>query len=120
MNPVKHRQVTGASNRLILSNLKKLSNSGIPIIIRLPLIPGVNLDQDNIIRTAEFISKLNNITEVNLMPFHQLGKDKYYRLSREYSLKNLKALDSNAKGVDKIRDIKTTLESYGLHVTIGG
>ena len=31
-----------------------------------------------------------------------------------------KALDSNAEGVDKIRMIKRTLESYGLNVTVGG
>jgi len=120
MDPVKHKQMTGASNRLILSNLKRLSRSGVPLIIRLPLIPGFNLDRDNIKQTGEFISKLKNVTEVNLMPFHQLGKDKYHRLGREYTLKDLKALESNAKGAAKVQAIKSALEAYGLKVTVGG
>lgn len=119
MDPVKHIQRTGASNELILSNLKKLSKTGIPIIIRLPLISQFNLDPDNVAQTARFVSSLENVREVNLMLFHQLGKDKYRRLSSEYSLKHLKALDSDAEGVDRIRVIKSTLESYGLNITIG-
>lgn len=120
MNPVKHKQLTGVSNRLILSNLKKLSNYGIPIVIRLPLIPGCNLDNQNIHDTARYVSKLNNVKEVNLLPFHQLGKDKYFRLSRKYSLKHLKDLASHDKGRDEIRSIRGVFKSYGLHVTIGG
>jgi pyruvate formate lyase activating enzyme len=120
MDPAKHKQMTGVSNRLILSNLKKLSQSGVPLVIRLPLIPEFNLDRDNTTKTAEFVSKLANITEVNLMPFHQMGKDKYYRLCRDYSLQNLKALDSDAEGMVMVRDLKSTLEAYGLRVTVGG
>ena len=119
MDPVKHKQGTGVSNELILSNLTKLSKSGVPIVIRLPLIPQYNLDEDNVTQTARFVSTLENVIEVNLLPFHQLGKDKYRRLSRDYSLKYLKALDSDTKGTDRIRVIKSTLESYGLNVTIG-
>jgi pyruvate formate lyase activating enzyme len=120
MDPAKHKQRTGISNKLILSNLKKLSKSGVPIIVRLPLIPYFNLNQDNVMRTARFISCLENVREVNLMPFHQLGKDKYYRLCREYSLKDLTGLGLDAESMDKIRLIKNVLESYGLNVTVGG
>ena len=89
-----------------------------PIVIR--LIPQFNLDQDNITETAKFILGLDNVVKIRLMPFHQLDKDKYYRLSREYSLKHLKALDSDAEGADKIKVIRSALESYGLNVTVGG
>ncbi len=119
MDPIKHKQWTGVSNKLIQSNLKKLSKSQVPIIIRLPLIPQFNLDEDNITQTARFASSLENVREVNLMPFHQLGKDKYFRLSREYSLKNMKDLRSDTRGTDKIRVIKRLFESYGLNVTVG-
>ncbi len=120
MDSVKHKQMTGVSNKLILSNLEELSKSGVPLVIRLPLIPGFNLDHDNVIKTAELILSLDNITEVNLMPFHQLGKDKYYRLCRDYSLQNLQALDSDAEGMAIVRDIKSTLEADDLRVTVGG
>lgn len=120
MDPVKHKQLTGASNRLVLSNLKRLAKSGVPLVIRLPLIPDFNLDRDNIEQTGEFISKLKNVTEVNLMPFHQLGRDKYQRLGRDYSLKDLKALESDAEGTAEVTAIKSALEGYGLKVTVGG
>jgi pyruvate formate lyase activating enzyme len=119
MDPVKHKQMTGVSNRLVLSNLKKLSRSGIPIVIRLPLIPEFNLDEDNIEKIAEFLSTMDNVLEVNLMPFHQLGKDKYQRLCRQYPLKELKTLES-AAGMSRVKSIKNCLESHRLTVTIGG
>jgi len=120
MDPVKHKQMTGVSNRLILSNLKRLSKSGVPLVIRLPLIPQFNLDQGNTTKTAKFISNLENVIEVNMMLFHQLGKNKYNGLCREYLLKDLKALGSDAEGVGKIRVIKSAFEAYGLNVTLGG
>lgn len=119
MDPAKHKQATGASNRLIMSNLKKLAKSGVPIVIRLPLIPKFNLDKNNIIQLATFISSLQNVREVNLMPFHQLGKDKYYNLSKGYALTNLKALESDTEGMHRVMAIKSTLESFGLKTLIG-
>jgi pyruvate formate lyase activating enzyme len=119
VNPAKHVQGTGKSNRLILSNLKKLSDSGMPMIIRLPLIPKFNLEPDNILRTARLVSSLRNVIEVNLLPFHQLGKDKYLRLGKEYSLKDLQGLDLSHEGVAKIKKIQKLLESFGLNVKVG-
>ncbi|MBA7620862.1 hypothetical protein ES703_28217 [subsurface metagenome] len=49
-----------------------------------------------------------------------LGRNKYYMLCREYSLKDLKALDSDTESVDKIKATKSALQSYGLNVTVGG
>ncbi len=120
MDPTRHRQSTGVSNELILSNLIKLSKSGLPIVVRLPLIPQFCLDLDNMHETGKFISRLTNIVEVNLMPFHQLGKDKYRRLSLEYIHNNLCALDSSEEGRDIIREIVNILESYDLNVRVGG
>jgi len=120
MDPEKHRQATGADNKTILDNLTKLSQSGVPIIIRLPLISDFNLDPDNINQLGKFIAGLDNVSEVNLMPFHQLGKDKYQRLGRDYVLRDVKALESTPEGVAKIREVKQTLEGHGLKVTVGG
>ena len=71
-------------------------------------------------QTAEFISSLQNVREVNLMPFHQLGKDKYFNLSKVYSLTRLKALESNVKGTLEIIALKSTFESFGLNTVVGG
>lgn len=119
MDSEKHKQMTGMSNKLILSNLKKISQSGIPLIIRLPLIPDFNTDPDNIAKTAQFISELDNVVEVNLMPFHQLGKDKYQRLGLPYYLKELNPLESES-GLERVKAIKERFEKTGLKITVGG
>jgi pyruvate formate lyase activating enzyme len=119
MDPDLHKQWTGVPNQRILDNLRHLSKTGVPIIIRLPLIPEFNLDEDAMGEMAGFISGLENIREVNLLPFHQLGKDKYQRLSRDYSLKNEKDLCSFADGLDKVKRLGRILESYSLHVSMG-
>jgi pyruvate formate lyase activating enzyme len=120
MNSEKHKQHTGVPNQLILSNLKKLSTHGIPVMIRIPLIPGFNSDKDNMHKTAGFVLGLNNIMGINLLPFHQLGKDKYYRLSHDYMLEHLADMSSHKKGREEIESIRDIFESYGLCVTIGG
>ncbi len=73
-----HREYTGVSNRLILDNLKMLakdhSTSG-KLVLRMPLIKGVNDSEDIIRETAEFYKK-NSIKTVNLLPYHSLGVSK--------------------------------------------
>ena len=120
MDAAVHKEWTGVSNKRILDNLLKLSKQGVPIVIRLPLIPSVNLTEAHMIRTTEFISTLENVREVNLLPFHQLGKDKYYRLSIDYELKQAKDLYLDEENMAKVRFLKAKFESIGLRVTIGG
>ena len=115
-----HQEITGRPNEPILENLKKLSQDGTPIIIRLPLIPDHNLDDENIKATAEFISTLDNIEEVNLMPFHQFGKDKYERLCREYVIDDLIGMQVQDGGKEKLDELKRLFESYGFKVLVGG
>ncbi len=67
----RHRRYTGISNRLILENLKKLSLSGAPLAVRVPLIPGVN-DADNDLRAlADFCASLPGHHPLHLLPYHR-------------------------------------------------
>ena len=116
----KHEEGTGASNQLILSNLEKLAHRNVPIVIRLPLIPEFNLDLDYILDMGKFISNLPNVSRVDLMPFHHLGKEKYRRLSREYALEGLNALDSAPEANRTLKEITNILESHHLSVRVGG
>jgi pyruvate formate lyase activating enzyme len=87
MNSKKHRQVTGKPNGLILSNAKIVAASGVETLFRMPLIPGINDDIQNIKETAEFLHGLgNNKLRIELMPYHRLGKGKYESLDKEYRL----------------------------------
>ena len=88
MDPLRHKQYTGLSNELILSNLEKLDKLDIPIEIRMPIIPGLNDSADNLSAASQFLSKMQNIERIKLLPYHRLGEGKYGRLDMKYELSN--------------------------------
>ena len=88
MNNEKHIKYTGVENVLILENLKKLSQRGCNIYIRMPIIAGINDDDENIDTAIKFLSKIN-IIHVDLFPYHKMGMDKYRRLNMEYKLSGM-------------------------------
>ena len=70
MDDAVHTKTVGVSNRAILENLIKLARVHNNIIIRFPLVPGINDDQANISSMARFISSVG-IREVNILPYHR-------------------------------------------------
>ena len=82
MDDAGHRIYTGVSNRIILENLRRLSDSGRKIRVRIPLVPGVNDDAANIRRTAEFLKPLKNIERVSVLPYHKGGRAKAAGIGR--------------------------------------
>lgn len=84
-----HRRLTGVGNRLIMENITRtaqhVQEHGTPrFVLRLPVIPGLNTDPENMQRTADFIAGLPGRPEVNLLPYHQLGVTKYEMLDMVY------------------------------------
>ncbi len=114
MDEKKHRKFTGVSNKSILSNLEKLAKTN-RVIVRMPLIPQINDDEDNVRQTGEFLSKLGRIDAVNLLPYHRLGITKYTRLNRRYALE-----DITPPTPERINDILEALERFGLALNVGG
>lgn len=114
MDEAKHKRYTGVSNRAILDNLRVLAESGQNVNIRIPLIAGVNDDDENIDRTAEFLRSLRTITRISLLPYHGLAGDKYRRLDREKS-HGIFAPPSR----ERLEQIKAKLETSGFVVAIG-
>lgn len=78
-----HRDLTGVPNERILSNLSRLGDYGVPVEIRMPIIPGINDGRKEIEDTAQFLQDMRAITRVVLLPYHKLGEAKYARLDRE-------------------------------------
>lgn len=109
----KHRRYTGVSNTIVLQNAIRIDKKGIPMWIRIPVIHGYNDSEKDVKDFIHFISKLNNVMEVNLLPYHRLGEMKYEKLKRKYVLKDLEPLDSKV-----IRKIKERMELYDLKVRI--
>ena len=83
-----HKQYTGVGNEQILDNIRLLCELGADFFIRIPLIEGVNTDKTNIRQSVEFLSSLNWKTRtVNLLPYHDVGKDKHIRMGSKYNPK---------------------------------
>lgn len=80
----KHREWTGVSNKLILENAARLSERFVPMIIRTPVIPGVNQDEDEIAAISGYIQGIHaNLLYYELLNFNPLGDAKYRGLERE-------------------------------------
>jgi pyruvate formate lyase activating enzyme len=97
MDEKKHLNATGTENRRILENLKRLGNGPAPVWVRIPVVPGVNDNLENMEETAEFIKPLAAVETVELLPYHNLGISKYASLGMNEKIsektKNLKAPD---------------------------
>lgn len=82
----RHRRFTGVSNGPILANLCALAARGHAIVLRVPVIPGVNDDPANLEALAALAGELPHLARVDLLPYHHIGADKYARLDRAYPL----------------------------------
>jgi pyruvate formate lyase activating enzyme len=110
LNSDKHRQYIGKPNSLIIANAKIVAASGVEMLFRMPLIPGVNDDKQNIRDTADFLHVLgNNALRIELMPYHRLGKGKYDSLDRPYHLPELLSPEP-----EHVESIKKTFEADGI------
>lgn len=115
MDPEKHREYTGVDNSLILANAKSLAESGVELIIRTPVVPGVNDTDADIRKIARFARSLGGVREYHLLPYHRLGSDKYDGLGRRYSLSEIQPPTK-----EKMARLLSVAEESGLKCQIGG
>ncbi len=96
MDPGRHREVTGRTNERILENARRLALAGKEMIVRTPVVPGVNDSEEDIRRVAGFVSELAGLRSANghaggrpmeyeLLTFHRLASDTYSSLGEEYA-----------------------------------
>jgi pyruvate formate lyase activating enzyme len=115
MDEQKHKEFTGVSNRLILDNLNLITKKGVPVYVRVPLIPGYTDSKENIKATCEFAQGLASLVEVDLLPLHHFGMARYASLNRPYPLKGVPLISNGT-----MQEIKSLVESCGLNCTIVG
>ncbi|MFO7447495.1 MAG: glycyl-radical enzyme activating protein [Ignavibacteriaceae bacterium] len=92
-----HKKYTNVENKLILSNLDFLYSSGANIILRCPMVPGINDNSEHLNGIKNLMYKYPDLKGVELMPYHNMGRDKSERIGRDYELKNLAAADDETK-----------------------
>ncbi|MEI6289843.1 MAG: glycyl-radical enzyme activating protein [Chloroflexota bacterium] len=115
IDPVLHKKFTGEDNSLILENLKRLAKTGKPLIVRRPVIPGYNDNLESIQSLGKFVKQLETVEEIDLLPYHRMGQNKYKQLGQEYVMG-----DTPTMLDDEVTGLREILTSYGLKVKIGG
>ncbi|MGE5073570.1 MAG: glycyl-radical enzyme activating protein [Anaerolineae bacterium] len=115
MDPNRHRKYTLVFNTRILDNLQRLARLGHAIIMRVPIVPGINDDLANLHATAEFAAGLGGLGRVDLLPYHGAAEGKYERLHRKYRLP-----DVQSPSEERMAEIAHLFEGYGLHAHVGG
>jgi pyruvate formate lyase activating enzyme len=117
MDAAAHEEVTGAPNDIILENARRIHRElGIPMIARIPVVPGGNAALDNIEAAARFIAaELGTSTPVNLLAYHRLGETKYARLELPG-----RGASFNPPSEADMAERRKLMEGFGLTVSIGG
>lgn len=86
VDPRAHRAETGRPNEVILSNFEEVAASGVPLVVRVPVIPDFNDTVDAIADIAELVATHAPGTTVHLLPYHRYGQQKYAMLGLDYEL----------------------------------
>jgi pyruvate formate lyase activating enzyme len=110
-----HKMYTGVSNRLILKNLEKLTKLHDDVEVRVPLIPHITDTEENISSLPMFLSSLDKVRNVVLLPYHNSAKKKYEGLDRENRMGN-----TPTSPTEEIDRIKKRFTECGFGVKIGG
>lgn len=115
MDETLHIQYCGVSNKLIKENLIKLSAKGNKVVLRIPIIPTITDTKENISGMINFISKLDGVREIDLLPFHSAAKSKYERMKKQNKVKELVPPTK-----EYMKELKEKFEELNIPVSIGG
>jgi pyruvate formate lyase activating enzyme len=114
MDSERHRHYTGVGNDLILENLRRLAERKSAVIVRVPVVPGVNDDDANLDALVAFLGPLG-LRRVDLLPYHRMGSDKYRRLHLPYRMEG-----TNPPSDRRMESLAARLARDGFVVRIGG
>lgn len=119
MDPGAQRAWCGAGNELVLEHMGRVADAGAELILRIPVIPGVNDDGANIAASADFIlGRLGNrIRCLQLLSYMRLGVEKYESLGIEYPMRGLK-LDRK-RFQAHVEEIAAYFRGRGIHCLVG-
>lgn len=110
-----HRENVGASNQLILDNLRYLVQNNKKVRVRVPLIPTITDTEQNLVTVADFIKSLDKQIPVDLLPFNLLARDKFQRFNLNNRLKSMATQAST-----KLEQMSQIFTERGIAVSIGG
>jgi pyruvate formate lyase activating enzyme len=103
----------GQPNKLILENAEHVMKSDVEVIIRIPLIPGITDNTQNLRKIAEFVKRVKPSTPVNVLPYHRLGVSKYRMMDMDYELTELEPIPK-----EHLAEVAEIFESLNLECEI--
>ncbi|MGQ9620415.1 MAG: glycyl-radical enzyme activating protein [Bacteroidales bacterium] len=117
LDPEQHLKYTGFTNKLIIKNLELLVRSDVDIMLRIPIIPGINDDDKHLAVLRNYINKIKNgrIKMINLLPYHKTGASKYRLFNRQDRMK-----DFQMPLAEKMDELKKFFAATGIKVKAGG
>ncbi len=115
MDSVAHERLTGVSNEQILENIRRLAQLGKPMILRVPVIPGLNDSEENLEATGRFAAGLDGVDRLDLLPYNEAMHAKAARLARSYTLWQAKP-----PTCERMETLANRLADFGLQVKIDG
>lgn len=106
-DPERHQTLTGVTNEMILANLDFLYRRGASIVLRCPLVPGINDARPHLAGIAALASRYQNLAGIEIMPYHEMGREKGRRVGRKPALPNLKTTSEETKAswLETLRDL---------------
>ncbi|MGA2479367.1 MAG: glycyl-radical enzyme activating protein [Spirochaetia bacterium] len=102
LDPSRHAELVGAGNAQVLDNFRRLLEAGKDMVVRFPLLPGINDDEGHLAALGDFLLKNAPGIRVDVLPFHRLGNAKYAGLGRGYTMEHVAA--PTAERVLEVKD----------------
>ncbi len=116
MDSERHKEWTGAGNERILENLIRAADNRLPMVLRIPVIPGINNDEENIRASAKFIAEdmHNRVYQVQLLPYKKMGVEKYHSLGQLYPLGEDYAMLPRQEWESNLIEVRDIMREYGV------
>lgn len=111
IDDMKHKMFTGVSNEKILYNIKRLNEINDNVVVRIPLIEGVNADEENIIKTVKYVKANIKNPKIELLPYHNFGDEKYDALGVEKPSRDFKR-----PSVEMVKELNKLIQAAGVEV----
>ncbi|MBE6761614.1 MAG: radical SAM protein [Ruminococcaceae bacterium] len=110
-NSTTHKAVTGVANEVIKQNILSAAENGLDLLVRIPLINGFNASKDNLKEFVEFLKSVNrNNLKVEILKYHEYGKDKWQKCGLEYTMKDAFVTEQQRL------DFETEIKNAGITV----
>lgn len=110
-DPETYQRVTGRALQPTLDFGRRLADRGIEIWLRFVLVPGLTDDPENVEKVAQYAATLSSVSRVEVLPFHQMGKDKWSSLGLKYELE-----DARPPSNDEVEQVRARFRAKGLTV----